>query len=48
MPKEVYFDEYCKQCVHWQLNEDEEPCNECLDEPYNIDSHKPRYFTEDD
>lgn len=39
--KEVYFDQYCKTCKHWLLNDTEEPCNECLDNPTNTESHKP-------
>lgn len=46
MKKEVWYDEYCKNCVHWQLTEAEEPCDECLNEPVNEDSHKPLYFEE--
>lgn len=39
--KEVYFDQYCKTCEHCEKKEDEEPCDECLDEPVNTYSHKP-------
>ena len=39
--KEVYFDQYCKSCKHKDLKETEEPCDECLSEPTNLDSHKP-------
>lgn len=39
--KEVYFDEYCKTCANEKKKEDEEPCDECLSEPVNLDSHKP-------
>lgn len=39
--KEVYFDQYCKTCKHKDLHESEEPCNECLTIPANIQSHKP-------
>lgn len=38
--KEVYF-EYCKSCVHSDTLESEDPCFECLDEPVNVESHKP-------
>ena len=44
--KEVLFDEYCKICIHYQLDECEFPCDECLGEPANEDSHKPLYFKE--
>ena len=39
--KEVYFHEYCKTCKHEKLEEKFDPCNECLDEPANLQSHKP-------
>lgn len=39
--KEVYFNEYCKTCEHRKVKDTEEPCNECLDNPINVYSHKP-------
>ena len=39
--KEVYFDQYCKDCAHKALKDTDEPCNECLDNPINLYSHKP-------
>lgn len=39
--KEVYFHEYCKTCKHEKLEEFKDPCDECLDEPMNLQSHKP-------
>lgn len=39
--KEVYFHEYCKSCKHKNVKENEEPCEECLSEPTNLNSHKP-------
>ena len=39
--KEVYFHEYCKSCKHEKVKDKDEPCNECLSEPTNLDSHKP-------
>lgn len=44
--KEVYFDTYCKECKHALLGLHEEPCNECLDNPTNLYSHKPVKFEE--
>lgn len=44
--KEVYFDEYCHKCKHYEKSESDSPCWECLDEPVNEDSHKPVYFKE--
>ena len=39
--KEVYFDKYCKTCKHEKLKEEADPCDECLENPVNTDSHKP-------
>lgn len=39
--KEVYFDKYCKSCKNSSTKEYENPCNDCLDNPSNLDSHKP-------
>ena len=39
--KEVYFDIYCKSCKYDELHDHDEPCNDCLDHPVNVDSHKP-------
>ena len=39
--KEVYFDRYCSTCKHVNEPEHEDPCNECLTNPGNWDSHKP-------
>lgn len=39
--KEVYFDQYCKLCKHHGLEESKDPCNDCLAEPSNTNSHKP-------
>ena len=44
--KEVYFHNYCKKCKHWDKKESEEPCDECLEEPLNLESHKPIKFEE--
>lgn len=39
--KEVYFGEYCKTCKHFDKNDNQEPCDQCLEEPMNLHSHKP-------
>lgn len=44
--KEVYFYEYCKTCKYSELKGDEEPCNECLENPTNTYSHKPVNYKE--
>lgn len=40
--REVYFDKYCQTCKYKDVEEKELPCRDCLYEPYNYDSHKPR------
>lgn len=37
----VRFDKYCKTCKHEKLEENEPPCDECLEHPVNLHSHKP-------
>lgn len=44
--KEVYFDQYCKSCEHWEKKDWEDPCNECLAVPANVCSHKPVNYEE--
>ena len=44
--KEVYFGEYCKNCKYWEKKETDDPCDECLDNPVNLYSHKPVYWKE--
>lgn len=39
--KEVYFDQYCKTCKHKDVSDVEDPCDECLSNPINLNSHKP-------
>lgn len=39
--KEVFFHQYCKTCEHESVDENKNPCEECLDNPTNLDSHKP-------
>lgn len=38
---EVDFKKYCKTCKHKELGEQFDPCNECLDYGYNLNSRKP-------
>lgn len=42
--REVYFGEYCEKCLHFEKNDDEEPCCDCLEEPVAENSHKPVKF----
>lgn len=43
--KEVYFENYCKKCVHKKKAENEHPCDECLAQGMNVNSHRPINFT---
>ena len=42
--KEVYFHKYCEKCKYKDVDDVKDPCNECLDEPANLYSHKPVKF----
>ena len=46
--KEVYFSEYCPRCKHEDVEESDpyQPCNDCLNEPFGMNSHKPAKFEE--
>ena len=44
--REVYYHLWCPKCEHWNLKGDDDPCDECLNQPYNIDSHKPINYKE--
>lgn len=44
--REVYFDKYCKLCVHKDKEENEEPCDECLTNPVNTNCQRPVMFKE--
>lgn len=46
--KEVYFNIYCPQCVHYSKAESEDPCWDCLENGYNFDSHRPVKFKNKD
>lgn len=38
--------EMCKKCIHWEQDEYDDPCHECLHNPENYASQKPLYFEE--
>lgn len=42
--KEVYFDLYCSKCLFKDKKGYEDPCNNCIEHGYNVDSHKPVEF----
>ena len=46
--KEVYYDKYCPKCEHKDVSESDPngKCWDCLDQPFNQDSHKPINFKE--
>lgn len=44
--KEVYFDQYCHTCIHFDKPGYEDPCDDCLSEPVNVYSHKPTKYVE--
>lgn len=47
--KEVYFDKYCEHCKYMNIKSmTEEPCNECLENPVNLYSHKPVKFEKEE
>ena len=37
---------FCKTCKYRETPPDEEPCNECLDEPVNLHSSRPVNYEE--
>lgn len=44
--KEVRFDLYCEKCKHWALEDQREPCCECLEHTINEATDKPVKFEE--
>jgi len=46
--KIVKYDQWCHKCEYYKANpsDDDNPCEECLDNPVNIDSHQPTMFKE--
>ena len=45
--REVNFGTFCKGCCFFEFVETEDPCNDCLNHPVNIDSERPLYFKQD-
>lgn len=45
--KEVYFHQYCPKCKFKDVDEVEDPCNECLTMFARENSHKPEKFEEE-
>ena len=46
--KEVYFDPYCSKCNYMKNTEQEEPCDECLNNPVNEYTHRPVKFEDNE
>ena len=44
--KEVYFNQYCKSCKYWEAPENVDPCDSCLAQGANFQSHKPSRYEE--
>ena len=44
--KLVNFKKYCETCEHKNVNEVKDPCNECLENPANLNSEKPVCYKE--
>lgn len=42
--KEVDYGEYCHLCIHFDKQENEWPCCECMANSVQMDSHKPERF----
>lgn len=47
--KIVKYHEWCNSCVYYKCDpgNDDNPCNNCLCIPVNIDSHKPIFWKGD-
>ncbi len=44
--KIVFFEKYCPNCKYEEMDENQEPCWDCLDCPVNQDTHRPVKFEE--
>lgn len=42
--KEVWYHIYCDTCKNRDCNEHVPPCNNCLENPSNEDTHKPIHY----
>lgn len=45
--KEVFFDRWCPSCKHIDKSESEDPCWDCLEQGWNINSHRPIFWDGD-
>ena len=46
--KEARFDLYCHKCKYHLTKEEDDPCRDCLNYPYNAHSQKPVRYKEDE
>lgn len=44
--KIVEYDKFCKDCKYYKKNESDDICNDCLNTPVNVNTHKPVNFKE--
>ena len=44
--KFVHYNDYCPTCEHYSEEESSDACNECLNNPVNVNSHKPVNYKE--
>ena len=44
--KLVEFNSWCERCKHYDKDEADDPCFDCLCDPVNVASHKPTKFEE--
>lgn len=47
MAEKIVNFEFCTSCKNRNKEEYEDPCDACLNEPVNTDSHRPMYYQED-
>lgn len=45
--KEVRFDLWCQSCKHKDKSESEDPCWDCLEQGWNVDSQRPIFWEGD-
>ena len=44
--KIVEYDKFCQNCKYKKTTANDEPCEECLSNPVNINTHKPVNYEE--
>ena len=44
----VDFNKYCRTCKYKDFNECDDPCNDCLDYPTNVNSERPLRYEADE